>query len=37
MAGAFGWLHKWFSADLVTPEIVVREQVRLLAGGLMAR
>jgi len=37
MAGAFGWLHKWFSADLVAPEIVVREQVRLLAGGLMAR
>ena len=37
MAGAFGWLHKWFSADLVAPEIVVREQVRLLAGGLTAR
>jgi AcrR family transcriptional regulator len=37
MAGAFGWLHKWFSADLAAPEIVVREQVRLLAGGLMAR
>jgi len=37
MAGAFGWLHKWFSADLVAPEIVVREQVRLLASGLMAR
>ncbi|WP_372784749.1 TetR/AcrR family transcriptional regulator [Phenylobacterium sp.] len=37
MAGAFGWLHKWFSADLVAPEVVVREQVALLAGGLMAR
>jgi AcrR family transcriptional regulator len=37
MAGAFGWLHKWFTADLVAPEIVVREQVALLAGGLMAR
>ena len=37
MAGAFGWLHKWFSPDLMAPEVVVREQVRLLAGGLMAR
>jgi AcrR family transcriptional regulator len=37
MAGAFGWLHKWFSADLVAPEIVVAEQVRLLAGGLAPR
>ena len=37
MAGAFGWLHKWFRPDLVAPEIVVREQVRLLASGLMAR
>lgn len=36
-AGAFGWLHKWFSADLVAPEVVVAEQVRLLAAGLMAR
>ena len=37
MAGAFGWLHKWFSAELVAPEVVVREQVALLAGGLVAR
>ena len=37
MAGAFGWLHKWFSGALVPPEVVVREQVALLAGGLAAR
>jgi AcrR family transcriptional regulator len=37
MAGAFGWLHKWFTPDIATPETVVREHVRLLAGGLAAR
>lgn len=37
MAGAFGWLHKWFNAQLVAPEVVVDEHVRLLAGGLRAR
>lgn len=37
MAGAFGWLNKWFSPDLVAPETVVAEQVRLLACGLAAR
>ena len=37
MAGAFGWLHKWFSPALAAPETVVREQVALLAGGLAAR
>ena len=37
MAGAFGWLHKWFTPELVAPDVVVREQVALLAGGLMAR
>ena len=37
MAGAFGWLHKWFSPALVAPETVVREHVALLAGGLAAR
>jgi AcrR family transcriptional regulator len=37
MAGAFGWLHKWFSPALVPPEVVVREQVAMLAGGLAAR
>ncbi|MGZ3404133.1 MAG: TetR/AcrR family transcriptional regulator [Phenylobacterium sp.] len=36
-AGAFGWLHKWFSPDLVAPEVVVAEQVRLLAAGLAPR
>jgi len=37
MAGAFGWLHKWFTPGIVAPEVIVREQVALLAGGLMAR
>ena len=37
MAGAFGWLHKWFSPELAAPEAVVCEQVRLLAMGLAAR
>jgi len=37
MAGAFGWLHKWFSPEIATPETVVREHVRLLAAGLAAR
>jgi len=37
MAGAFGWLHKWFSGAAVAPETVVAEQVALLAGGLAAR
>ena len=36
MAGAFGWLHKWYSPELVPPETVVREHLRLLAGGLAA-
>jgi len=37
MAGAFGWLHKWFRPELVAPEVVVREQLALMAGGLVAR
>ena len=37
MAGAFGWLHKWFAPELVSPQVVVAEQVRLLAAGLAAR
>lgn len=37
MAGAFGWLHKWFNPDIATPETVVSEHVRLLASGLAAR
>jgi len=37
MAGAFGWLHKWFSPEIATPETVVREHVRLLAAGLAVR
>ncbi|MEO8115294.1 MAG: TetR family transcriptional regulator [Phenylobacterium sp.] len=36
MAGAFGWLHKWFSPEIAAPERVVAEHVRLLAGGLRA-
>ena len=36
MAGAFGWLHKWFDPALVAPEVVVAEHVRLLAAGLRA-
>jgi AcrR family transcriptional regulator len=34
MAGAFGWLHKWFDPALVAPEVVVAEHVRLMAAGL---
>lgn len=37
MAGAFGWLHKWFAPEIVAPQVVVAEQVRLLAAGLVAR
>ena len=37
MAGAFGWLHKWFTTAVAPPEVVVREQVAMLAGGLAAR
>jgi AcrR family transcriptional regulator len=37
MAGAFGWLHKWFRPELCDPKAVVAEHVRLLAGGLSAR
>jgi AcrR family transcriptional regulator len=37
MAGAFGWLHKWFRPELADPQAVVAEHVRLLAGGLSAR
>ena len=37
MAGAFGWLHKWFDAALVAPETVVREQLAMMAAGLTAR
>jgi hypothetical protein len=37
MAGAFGWLPKWFSPELADPKAVIGEHVRLLAGGLRAR
>ena len=37
MAGVFGWLHKWFSPELVAPETVVAEHLSLMAGGLRAR
>jgi hypothetical protein len=37
MAGVFGWLHKWFSPEIASPETVRREQLQLLAGGLRAR
>jgi AcrR family transcriptional regulator len=36
MAGAFGWLHKWFSPELAEPKAVVAEHVRFLACGLRA-
>jgi AcrR family transcriptional regulator len=36
MAGAFGWLHKWYAPEIVAPETVVEEHVHLLAGGLAA-
>jgi AcrR family transcriptional regulator len=34
MAGAFGWLPKWFAPELADPRAVVAEHVRLLAMGL---
>jgi AcrR family transcriptional regulator len=37
MAGAFGWLHKWWRPELAPADRIVREHVRLLAGGLAAR
>jgi len=37
MAGAFGWLHKWFTPGLAEPRAVIGEHVRLLAAGLRAR
>jgi len=37
MAGAFGWLHKWWTPELAAPDLVVAEHLRLLAGGLRAR
>ena len=37
MAGAFGWLHKWWRPELADPATVISEHVRLLAGGLRAR
>jgi AcrR family transcriptional regulator len=37
MAGAFGWLHKWWRPELADPGAVISEHVRLLAGGLRAR
>jgi len=37
MAGAFGWLHKWWRPDLAAKETVIAEHVRLLAQGLGAR
>lgn len=37
MAGAFGWLHKWWRPELAPRETVIAEHVRLLAQGLGAR
>lgn len=37
MAGAFGWLHKWWRPELAAPSVVISEHVRLLAAGLKAR
>ncbi|HEX6865638.1 MAG TPA: TetR family transcriptional regulator, partial [Caulobacteraceae bacterium] len=34
MAGAFGWLHKWYSPDIVPPQTVIDEHVKLMARGL---
>lgn len=34
MAGAFGWLHKWWRPELAARDAVIAEHVRLLAGGL---
>jgi AcrR family transcriptional regulator len=36
MAGAFGWLHKWWRPELAARDAVIAEHVRLLAGGLRA-
>lgn len=36
MAGAFGWLHKWWRPELASPAAVISEHLRLLAGGLRA-
>lgn len=36
MAGAFGWLHKWWRPQLAPRQTVVAEHVRLLAQGLRA-
>jgi AcrR family transcriptional regulator len=37
MAGAFGWLHKWWRPELAAKDTVIGEHVRLLAQGLGAR
>jgi hypothetical protein len=37
MAGAFGWLHKWWRPELAAKDLVIAEHVRLLAQGLEAR
>lgn len=37
MAGAFGWLHKWYEPTLVSAQAVIAEHLALLAGGLRAR
>jgi AcrR family transcriptional regulator len=37
MAGAFGWLHKWWRPERAPKETVIDEHLRLLAGGLRAR
>ena len=37
MAGAFGWLHKWYAPDIVASEAVIDEHVRLMACGLRRR
>jgi AcrR family transcriptional regulator len=37
MAGAFGWLHKWWRPELAAVDVVIGEHLRLLAGGLGVR
>jgi AcrR family transcriptional regulator len=37
MAGAFGWLHKWFRPEIAPAKTVVDEHLRLLAAGLCVR
>ena len=37
MAGAFGWLHKWWRPELAAASTVINEHLALLAGGLRAR